>query len=201
MTRRYFVTGIGTDVGKTVACAVLAKHFSASYWKPIQCGLGENIDSATISNLTLGQIIVYPEAYRLNSALSPDIAARRDGVEIQLSKLICPETDKPLIIEGPGGALVPLNNSDFAIDLAKHLQAEVILVSRHYVGSINHTLLTLEALKNRAINIKGLVYIGSDPAANEESIARFYKVPVLARIPEVKRVGAEEIANWAASLL
>ena len=146
---KIFITGIGTDVGKTIASAIITQALEADYWKPIQAGDLDNSDSHKIQRyISNDKTIIYENSYKLNTPASPHLAAKLDGITIDLKKITEPKTKNHLVIEGAGGILVPLNNSDCIIDLIQK-EYKVIVVSRHYLGSINHTLLTFEALKKQ----------------------------------------------------
>ncbi len=169
----YFVTGIGTNVGKTLVSAILVEALKADYWKPVQSGTIEGMDSETLRSLISNeQTVIHPEAYLLKEPLSPHFAAKLDGVEIQLSNIIKPETSNTLIIEGAGGLLVPLNDTDAVIDLAKKFDAEVILVISDYLGCINHALLSLHYLQSNSYKIHSLVFNGDFAAEVKEAIIR-----------------------------
>lgn len=198
--KKYVVTGIGTDVGKTVVSAIIAQALEANYWKPIQSGELDNSDSHKINRLTNDLVQVLPERYRLNEPLSPHASAAIDGVHLQLSELTLPETNRNLLVEGAGGLMVPINDTDLLIDAFKHWDLPVIIVSRHYVGSINHTLLTIEALQNRGIVIKGLVFVGDENKATESFILNHTKVPFLMRIPIVDEVTTDFLQQQAGVL-
>ena len=162
--KRFFVTGIGTDVGKTIASAILVEALRADYWKPIQAGNLSNTDTLKVRSLISNLIsVIHPETYRFSKALSPHAAAQADKVKIKTEKIIVPKTTNILVIEGAGGLMVPLNDKSLVIDLIEKFKAEVILVSNNYLGSINHTLLSVEALKSRNIAIckSSLVFLKS----------------------------------------
>jgi len=167
---KLFITGIGTDVGKTIASAIIVEALEADYWKPIQAGDLENSDShKVISKVKSQKSKVFENAYALNTPASPHLAAKIDGIRIDLQQIKEPVTQNHLVIEGAGGVFVPLNDSDCVIDLIQP-DYKVIIVSRHYLGSINHTLLTIEALKNRNIAIAGIIFSGDENQATEEII-------------------------------
>lgn len=188
----YFITGISTDVGKTVVSAIIAEALKAHYWKPIQAGDLDNSDSIKVKNLTQ-HVIVLGEAYRLNQAMSPHAAAKLDKVQIP-SSIPMPEVAGNLIIEGAGGLLVPFNGQGTVLaDLVKTWNVPTIVVSRHYLGSINHTLLTIEVLKNRGINIKGIVFVGDENKETESIIEQISEVKILGRIPMVAEITKEFI--------
>src|SRR6478672_3965437 len=157
---KIFITGIGTDVGKTIASAIITQALEADYWKPIQAGDLDNSDSHKINRyISNGKTVVHENSYKFNTPASPHLAAELDGITIDLKKIAEPKTKNHLVIEGAGGVLVPLNEKDCVIDLIQK-DYTVIVVSRHYLGSINHTLLTLEALQNRKIQVAGIVFSG-----------------------------------------
>jgi dethiobiotin synthetase len=199
MKNSYFVTGIGTDVGKTVCCAILCDLLAADYWKPVQSG--SETDASRIKNLVSSEITIFKERYALTQPLSPHAAAVIDNVDIRLADFQVPNSDRTLIIEGAGGLLVPMNHDGFTIaDLIKHLNQEVILISRHYLGSINHTLLTIEALKSREIPIKGIIFNGQELPQTEEIIEKISGVKNLFTIPDFECVDKGSISNFANKL-
>ncbi len=199
MKKSFFVTGIGTDVGKTVASAVLCELLNADYWKPIQSG--SETDSSSIKKLVSSPIIIHPEKYLLSQPLSPHAAAEMDHVKIEMTDFSLPEFESTLITEGAGGLLVPFNNQGITIaDLIKNLKLEVILISRHYLGSINHTLLTIEALNTRQIPIKGIIFIGEELARTEDIIEKISGIQTLFRIPIFQELNQKTISNFATSL-
>jgi len=157
-----FITGIGTGVGKTIASAVVTEALQADYWKPVQAGFEEGTDALTIKNLLSNQTsVIYPESYKLQLPASPHIAAREENIRIDLNHIVScqPSSDtRQLIVEGAGGILVPLNENEFVIDLIEKLQARVILVSRNYLGSINHSLLTAAICKQRKLDVIGWLF-------------------------------------------
>lgn len=184
MAEKYFITGIGTGIGKTITSAVLTEKLNADYWKPIQSGDLAQSDSLAIENLITNTISkIHPETYRLNHPLSPHLSAKMDGIEIELDKFQLPETNNTLIIEGAGGLMVPLNNKELIIDLIKYLSIPVIVVSQNYLGSINHTLLTINTLKQHNINIKGIIFNGETNTESESYIVRYTQVQSLGNIP------------------
>lgn len=192
------VAGIGTDVGKTVVSAVLCKLLEADYWKPVVSGVAagavdDEIVLDLLSQSESPQSVVHPTTYRLNQPLSPHIAARLDGVHIDLDLLHPPLTTRPLIVELAGGVLVPIDDKHTNMDLLAQWKSPVIVVSRHYLGSINHTLLTLEALKSRNIAVAGIVYVGNQLPDTEDIIGSMSGVPSLGTIPELKTVDSDSI--------
>jgi dethiobiotin synthetase len=199
MKKSYFVTGIGTDVGKTIASAVLCELLQADYWKPIQSG--SETDKSQIKNLVNSPITIHKEKFHLTQPLSPHAAANIDKVQIELKDFSLPDYNENLIIEGAGGLLVPINNQGITIaNLINHLNQEVILISRNYLGSINHTLLTIEAVKSRNISIKGIIYIGEELPQTEEIINQVSSVNTLFRIPHFELLNKESISNFVASI-
>ncbi|HBD26433.1 dethiobiotin synthase [Flavobacterium sp.] len=167
---KIFITGIGTDVGKTIASSIVVEALEADYWKPVQAGDLDNSDSHKIQRYIANfKTKVCENSYKLNTPASPHLAAEIDGITIDLKQIKEPKTKNHLVIEGAGGVLVPLNNADSIIDLIQK-DYKVIVVSRHYLGSINHTLLTLEALKNRNISVAGIIFSGDENKASEEII-------------------------------
>jgi dethiobiotin synthetase len=197
--RTIFITGIGTDIGKTVVSAILTEGLKADYWKPVQAGSLENTDSDFVRRMISNdQSIIHPEAFRLKQAMSPHIAAAMEGIEINLKDIRAPGTKQTLIIEGAGGLMVPLNEKLLVIDLIKKLKAKVIIVSRHYLGSINHTLLTVEALKKRKLKICGIIFNGDENKATEEIVSKISGAKCLGRIPEALHIDKEFIRQQAA---
>lgn len=179
---KLFITGIGTDVGKTITSAIVTQALEADYWKPIQAGDLDNSDShkvkSQISNL---KSQIFENSYKLNTPASPHLAAAIDGITIDLKQIKVPSTDNHLVIEGAGGLLVPLNDNDTIIDLIKP-DYKIILVSRHYLGSINHTLLSFEALKSRNLKVAGIIFSGDENKATEEIILNKTKTKFIGRI-------------------
>ncbi|MCX6184055.1 MAG: dethiobiotin synthase [Flavobacterium sp.] len=195
--RKLFVTGIGTDVGKTIASAILTEALQADYWKPIQAGDLEHSDSIKIkSQISNSKSHIFENSYQLNTPASPHYAAELDGITIDLKQIKEPKTSNHLVIEGAGGLLVPLNDTDCIIDLIQN-DYEVILVSRHYLGSINHTLLSLEALKSRNIPCAGIIFSGDENPATESIILAKSGVKFLGRIENEPYFDANVIAYYA----
>lgn len=196
----WFVSGIDTEVGKTIASAVLVKALGASYWKPVQAGDLDNSDSIKVARLA-GNPTIFPEGYRLLTPMSPHAAASREGISIQPADFQLPETNDPLIVEGAGGLMVPINEDGFTmIDLIEQLKLPVILVSRHYLGSINHTLLSLETLKNKGIPVAGILWNGQENPETENIIERISGVQVLGRLPQFREITPKAIADAAAQI-
>ena len=194
MTRAIIVTGTDTGIGKTVFAAALAAALDAHYWKPIQSGLdGEDSDSATA--LRLGVRRVLPEAYRLTQPLSPHRAAELDGVAIAPSNLVLPQLDGRLVIEGAGGLLVPVTRSLLLADLFAQWRAPTVLVARTALGTINHSLLSVEAMRARSIPILGIAFVGEANEDNEATICALAKVKRLGRLPRLDPLDARTLAN------
>lgn len=195
MAKRYFVTGIGTGIGKTIVSAILVEKLSADYWKPIQSGDLENSDTKNVKSLiTNGISIFHPEVYRLTQPFSPHKSAKIDAIEIDIDKINAPSTSNNLVIEGAGGLFVPLNDRYLMIDLIQKLQVEVIVVSKNYLGSINHTLLTIEALRVRNIGIKGLLFNGEEDVDTESFILNYTNVAYLGRIGALDAINKQTIS-------
>lgn len=196
MAIQLFITGISTNVGKTIVSAILAEAISAHYWKPVQAGDLENSDSMKVAALT-SNVTVLQEAFRLTSPQSPHAAAKIDKVELP-ERIDLPVVENHLIVEGAGGLLVPLNDNGTTIaDWAKHWNLPVVIVSMHYLGSINHTLLTIEAMQNRNIAIFGIVFVGEENIETEAIIAQ-RNVPILGRIPFAETITKSFVAEQAA---
>lgn len=182
----YFVTGTDTGVGKTVAAAWLALHMGADYWKPVQSGLEEE-DTAAAQGLLGPGVRCHAPAYRLTQPLSPHEAARRDGVSIDMAQFVLPLAER-LVVEGAGGALVPLNEYTLMVDLMRQLGLPVVVVARTTLGTINHTLLTLEALRARGLEVAGVILNGPPNAPNSAAIEIYGRVRVLAELPRFERL-------------
>lgn len=202
MEHAIFVSGIGTGIGKTVVSAILAEALLADYWKPIQAGFGNGSDPEWVKNLISNdQTRIHPETYKLRLAASPHIAAREEGIIISLNRIYeqysrLTTHNLRLIIEGAGGLLVPLNENEFVIDLIKKLNAKVILVSRNYLGSINHSLLTAQVCKLHNISVVGWVF--NDQYLNyEDEIVKWSGYPKLASIPRLDKMNKEAIYKVA----
>jgi len=199
--KRYFVTGIGTEVGKTIASAIITQALKADYWKPVQAGELDDSDRMKVETLIdNNRSEFHTEAYRLNQPMSPHAAAERDRVEIDISSIKIPNTNNHLVIEGAGGLLVPLNKKDTILDLIEALNCEIILVSRHYLGSINHTLMSIEILKQRNIPIKGILFNGKENKDTESIITKMSGIEVLGRIDELDDLKKSVINSIAQNL-
>jgi dethiobiotin synthetase len=186
VTRRIVVTGTDTGIGKTVFCAGLVGLLDGAYWKPVQAGLDGETDSAVVRRLSaLPAERILPEAWRLRTPASPHLAAELDGVVIDPDALVPPPADRPLVIEGAGGLMVPLTCSTLLIDVFARWQAPVVLCARTALGTINHTLLSIEALRRRDIPILGVAFIGDEHAENRRIIGALGGVAVLGRLPRL----------------
>lgn len=180
-----FITGIGTEVGKTVCSAVLTQYFKADYWKPVQSGDLDYTDSHKIESWT-ENTVCHPETYRLQLAASPHQSAREENIEICLDQFQLPKTDNKLIVEGAGGLMVPLSDEIFMIDLIERLNLPVALVVRNYLGCINHSLLSIMALKQRKLKLEYLIFNGAFPPDTERVICNFIKRETrIIYIPEI----------------
>lgn len=193
----YVITGTDTDVGKTVFAAAIVGVTGARYWKPIQAGLDGETDAQVVHRLTAGKAAtVLPEVYRLKTAASPHVAAEIDGIDIALDRLALPPTtagDAPLIIEGAGGVLVPLSRALLQVDLFARWELPVVLVSSTRLGTINHSLLSIEALKRRAVQIHGIAFMGDENEDSERTICDFGKVRRLGRLPHLRTLTSETL--------
>lgn len=186
MNPKFVITGTDTDVGKTIVSAMLVQALDACYFKPVQAGLDDETDSQAIKRLCgLGDERVLPEIYRLNTPASPHYAAEIDGVRIDPDKLAPPDCESALIIEGAGGLMVPLTQTTLFIDLFESWQIPVILCARTTLGTINHTLLSLEAMKGRDIAIHGIVFVGQANSSSEQAIVDFSDARRLGRLPHL----------------
>ncbi len=198
MTKQYIIAGIGTEIGKTFISSILTEALQADYWKPVQSGALDFTDTDTVKSLISSQKTVFhPETYRLNQPMSPHAAAAIDGVEIELSKFELPQTNNHLIIELAGGIMVPLNDRETNLDLIKKLNIPVILISKNYLGSINHTLLSVEILKLNNINIKGLIFNGEQNKSSEDFILNYAKVNFLGRVDFEESINKDVVKKYA----
>lgn len=194
MTVRIIVTGTDTGIGKTVFAAALAGSLGANYWKPIQSGLIEETDSEAVLRLSgLSATQILPEAYRLKTPASPHLAAELDGIAIDPETLALPETSGPLVVEGAGGLLVPLTRDVTFIDVFKRWQAPVVLCARTTLGTINHTLLSVEALRARFIPLLGVAFIGEENPETERIIVGMGHVRRLGRLPNLAPLSREAL--------
>jgi dethiobiotin synthetase len=186
MTVRIIVTGTDTGIGKTVFAAGLTRLLDGCYWKPVQAGLDGESDSAVVRRLSgLPADRVLPEAWGLTTPASPHLAAERDGVVIDPTQLSPPTATRPLVIEGAGGLMVPLTRKVLLIDVFAAWGVPVVLCARTALGTLNHTLLSLEALRRRGISVAGVALIGEPHPDNERTLAEFGGVPILGRLPRL----------------
>lgn len=186
MNRKIVVTGTDTGIGKTVFSAALAGALNAFYWKPIQSGLEEETDTQAVLRLSgIPSAHVLPELYQLNTPASPHLAAEIDGVTIDPAKLVLPDVSGPLVVEGAGGLMVPLTRETTYIDQMSRWGAPVVLCARTALGTINHTLLSVEALRRRSIPLLGVAFIGDENPDTERTIAEMGYVKRLGRLPSL----------------
>ena len=193
---KIFVTGISTEVGKTIASAIVVEALEADYWKPVQAGDLDNSDSHKIKDLISNdRTQVHNNSYALNTPMSPHAAAEIDGITLNLDKISPPETDNHLVVEGAGGLLVPLNDKDTILDLIQP-DYKVVVVSRHYLGSINHSLLTIEKLQEKNLKI-GIIFSGDEHPTTESIILKKTGVTFLGRINEETHFNKQVVKKYA----
>lgn len=196
MSANYFISGIGTGVGKTIVSAILTQLWSADYWKPIQAGDLDQSDSNTVRSLSLQVKNIHPEQFRLNLAASPHEAAEADKVTIRLQDFKLPATDNHLIVEGAGGLFVPINDQHFIIDLIERLKLPVILVIKDYLGCINHSLLSIKVLNAQNIPLAYVVFNGNFKPATRRIIHKHLAEGVnTIDIPELELTEAAQIVR------
>jgi dethiobiotin synthetase len=194
---KLFITGISTDVGKTIASAIIVEALQADYWKPIQAGDLNHSDTHKVQSLVSNsQSHFHSNSYALQTPASPHLAAAIDGLTIAMNHIQEPKTNNHLVVEGAGGILVPLNETQSVVDLIQP-DYKVIVVSRHYLGSINHTLLTIEALQNRQIQVAGIIFSGDENTSSESIILRRTAVPFLGRIAQEPYFDTNVISEYA----
>lgn len=195
--KKYFITGISTEVGKTIVAAIITEALKADYWKPVQSGDLDNSDTHKVQRLVSNSTSVFHKnSYALQTPMSPHASAEIDGITIEMNKIIEPKTKNNLVIEGAGGLLVPLNEADTILDLIQP-DYKVIVVSRHYLGSINHTLLTVNLLKEKGVNV-AIIFSGKEHSTTESIIKKMANVPVLGRIDEEPYFDKNVIKEYAA---
>ncbi|MBA2368614.1 MAG: dethiobiotin synthase [Candidatus Protochlamydia sp.] len=194
---KIIIAGTGTDAGKTLAAAVLTVCLKGDYWKPVQCGPEEESDSTRVKQLIDSSHRIHLPAFAFERAVSPHYAARLESTLIRPAEIIPPQTKCPLIIESVGGVLVPLTDQILTIDLFKTWAARWVIVSRHYIGSINHTLLTIEALKRHQITIGGILFNGEPNADTENVILHHSRLPLLGRLLPEPYFSPQTILNYA----
>ena len=194
---KLFVTGISTDVGKTIASSIIVEALQADYWKPIQAGDLNHSDTHKVQSLVSNsQSHFHSNSYALQTPASPHLAAAIDGLTIAMNQIQEPKTNNHLVVEGAGGILVPLNETQSVVDLIQP-DYKVIVVSRHYLGSINHTLLTIEALQNRQIQVAGIIFSGDENTSSESIILSRTAVPFLGRIAQEPYFDSNVILEYA----
>ena len=196
-----FVTGIDTNVGKTVISSILAQALHADYWKPIQAGNADGTDSLTAKKLISNpKSRIHPEAYNLEAPAVPAHAAHLEGVEIEPSQIVLPHTPNRLVVEGAGGLMVHLRRDFMVIDLIRQLKIPVMLVSKNYLGSINHTLLSIEAIQNRGIEILGVIYNGTRTNHMRELIHETTGIPEIGSVKTAESVDRHFIDSQSLEL-
>jgi dethiobiotin synthetase len=194
---KLFITGISTDVGKTIASAIIVEALQSDYWKPIQAGDLNHSDTHKVQSLVSNsQSHFHSNSYALQTPASPHLAAAIDGLTIAMNQIQEPKTNNHLVVEGAGGILVPLNETQSVVDLIQP-DYKVIVVSRHYLGSINHTLLTIEALQNRQIQVAGIIFSGDENTSSESIILSRTAVPFLGRIAQEPYFDTNVILEYA----
>lgn len=196
------VAGIGTEVGKTVASAAICEALGWDYWKPVASGLADGPGDGEIitSLIHNGSQRVHPSRYLFARSLSPHVASALEGVTIALDELQMPQSTRPIVVELAGGVFVPLNDKDTNLDLITSLKLPVVVVSRHYLGSINHTLLTLDALRNRGISVHGVIFNGEELPDTERIICAMGRVEIRGRIPQLAEVSCASVHEVAKTL-
>ena len=198
MPKQLIIAGIGTEIGKTLISAIFRQGLRADYWKPVQSGNPDEADALFIKQMTqVSEGQIWESSYLLTQPLSPHTAAEIDGLRISLNEIKLPATARPLIVELAGGILVPLNEKDTNLDLIKQLGFPVVLVSKNYLGSINHTLLSYEILKAHQIPIAGIVFNGPANPSGEKFILNHTGLKVLLRVPELNKIDPEIIQEYA----
>lgn len=196
MTVRIIVTGTDTGIGKTVFAAGLTTLLAGIYWKPVQSGIEEKTDTESATHLArLSPEQRLPERWRLKEALSPHRAAELDGIEIDAEALVLPTVRQPLVVEGAGGLMVPVNRRTFFVDVFARWGAPVVLCARTGLGTINHTLLSLEVLRSRSVPLLGVAFIGDEMIDTQRTIAEMGKVLVLGRLPHLDPLTPETLAK------
>jgi len=197
---KFFVTGIGTGVGKTIVSAVLTEALQGDYWKPIQAGNVEQTDSMIVRSLVSREhCTVHPESYRLKAAKSPHAASKLENIDIRVEQVNCPTTDRTLIIEGAGGLMVPLNNSQLTTDLIRHLSAPVILVSQNYLGSINHTLLSVAVIRQLELPFVGIIFSGISDPGTEEILS--HHAPIIGHVKRLDPISHDAIRQETKTMM
>lgn len=199
--RPFFISGIGTGIGKTIVAAVLTEALRADYWKPVQAGFENGTDSGLVSSLISNSVtVIHPETYKLKMAASPHIAAAKENLRIDIGRIVedfnLLKNSRPLIIEGAGGLMVPLNEKEFVIDLIKKLDAILILVSRNYLGSINHSLMSAEVCRKHRLDVGGWVF-NDNYLDYEQEIADWSGYRPLFSLPFMDSISSADITQAA----
>ena len=197
MNDTYFITGISTEVGKTISSAIVVESLQADYWKPIQSGDLDNSDTMKVKSLISNSISTFfPSSYEFDYPASPHLSAQMEGRHIELAHIKRPHSSNTLVMEGAGGLFVPLNERNTILDLMLPTD-KIVLVSRHYLGSINHTMLSVEALQRRGLNIFGIIFSGEENTATESWIASYTQIPIIGRIEEEPFFDKNTIKKYA----
>jgi dethiobiotin synthase len=196
VTGDLFVTGTDTGVGKTVLSALLVAALNRRYWKPIQTGASEGTDRVAVMKwASVPADSTYPEAFLFDPAVSPHLAAEQKGIRIELQDILRPADVKPIVIEGAGGALVPINDQMLMTDLIRRLEAPVIVTARTTLGTINHTLLTVSAIRQARLPMKGIVMVGAENSDNRKAVERYGNVPVVGFIPWLEPIDRSNLCR------
>lgn len=196
--RKIFVTGIGTDVGKTVVSSIIAEALHADYWKPIQTGSYFSTDADKIRKYVSNtKTTIHPESFVLKQYMSPHAAAELEGLPISLDKIVLPQTTNTLVIEGAGGIMVPLNDKEFIVDMIKSMDAEVVLVIQNYLGSINHSILSIDSLRFRNIPVLGLIFNGPPHKLSEDIILSYSGLKCIGRIQKEAVINKQVVSKYA----
>ena len=194
--KKIFITGISTEVGKTLASAIVTEALKADYWKPIQAGELDYSDTDKVAELISNTTSKFHKnSYALHTPMSPHAAAEIDNIRVDINKIVCPQTDNNLVIEGAGGLLVPLNDTDTILDIIQP-EYKIIVVSRHYLGSINHTLLTLKLLQEKGFDIS-IIYSGTENQTSESIIQKMTGINVIGRIDQEENITQEVVKKYA----
>ncbi len=196
-----FISGIGTEIGKTLCSSILVKAMDADYWKPVQAGNFDEPDREFVKSMAQNSASrFFDERYFLKTPCSPHLAAKIDGIQMQLNDFQIPDTTRNLVVEGAGGLLVPISERHTVIDLIEHLGLPVILISKHYLGSINHTLLSIEALRHRKIPLLGVLFNGGENPESEQIICQLGNVKSLGTVNQIDPITPENIEKEAIRL-
>lgn len=199
--KQFVVAGIGTEIGKTFVSAILAEALEADYWKPVQAGNLDFTDTDFIrQHISNERTVCHPEGYRLSAPMSPHAAAKAEGITIDLNKLVLPDTANHLVIELAGGLMVPLNERELNTDLLSKWNLPIILVSQNYLGSINHTLLSVEVLTQQGSHVAGIIFNGEANPASEDFIIQYTGLPCLAKISLQKEINQGTLKQLAEGL-